>query len=122
MPVEERYAFASSQMGYCSLARAHTQVGSDYTCSMIGGTLVKESTMEAKNGRFGNGQTDCKACGAKLSKLRELKLEISHKQTGAPLSSLWYAVPLCEKCAAGSPVSVDLSWEADTIDVGNIMG
>lgn len=78
--------------------------------------------MEAKNGRFGNGQTDCKACGAKLSKLRELKVEVSHKQSGAALCSLWYAVPLCEACSGGSPVSIDVSWESEKVDVGTIMG
>lgn len=78
--------------------------------------------MDAKNERFGNGQTECKVCGRKLEKLRELKLEITHKSSGSGLCALWYAVPLCDKCGGNDSLNIDLSWEADQVDADSLMG
>lgn len=74
--------------------------------------------MEPKKGRFGNGQTTCVACGAALAKLRELELQISHKATGKPLSTLWYAVPLCPSCGGDNSVAMSVSWGQE-IDISD---
>lgn len=61
---------------------------------------------------MGIPQKDCKVCGKEIEPdVKEIKIEVKHKDTGDFLASFWFKPPLCKGCGGEGSVSIEIGWE-----------